>query len=187
MLESGRAHSHHLTVGNFLQVIWPSAYRAWGLIGGAKVQVDSNLLNPKMQRPKRHAEDAFGTEEKSGAGLLPQAYDFGSSAARTDVLAPQASTAENRLLSHILGLDFPLANSATPYGPDYDSEWWSRDQTKPHTPDSSQSAMSPSPKSGSNHSSPAAAMPIPFSFDQARTFWDPPALQDMSVNYVTGA
>lgn len=185
MLESGRAHSHYLTVGNFLQVIWPSAYRAWGLIGGAKVQVDSNLLNPKTQRPKRHAEDAFGTEERSGAGLLPQAYDLGSSAARTDVLAPQASTAENRLLSHILGLDFPLAVSATPYGPDY--EWWSRDQTKPHTPDSSQSAMSPSPKSGSNHSSPAAAMPIPFSFDQARTFWDPPALQDMSVNYVTGA
>lgn len=185
MLESGRAHSHHLTVGIFLQVIWPSAYRAWGLIGGAKVHVDSNLLNPKTQRPKRHAEDAFGTEERSGAGLLPQSYDFGSSAARTDVLAPQASTAENRLLSHILGLDFPLASSATPYGSDY--EWWSRDQTKPHTPDSSQSAMSPSPKSGSNHSSPAAAMPIPFSYDQARTFWDPPALQDMSLNYVTGA
>jgi hypothetical protein len=86
----------------------------------------------------------------------------------------------------MLGLDLPLVGSAMSYGPEY--EWWSRDQSKPpHTPDSSRSAMSPSPKSGSNHSSPAAAMPIPFSFDQARNFWDAPALQDMGVNYVSGA
>lgn len=140
-----------------------------------------------MQRPKRHAEDAFGTEERAGAGPLLQAYDFGPSAAGTDVAAPQASAAGNRLLAHMLGIDFPLAGSATSYAPEY--EWWSRNQTKPHSPDSSQSAVSPSPKSGSNHSSPAAAMPIPFSFDQARNFWDPPSLQDMGlgVNYIAGA
>jgi len=174
-----------LTCLKDMGVIWPSAYRAWGLIGGAKVQVDSNLLNPKIQRPKRHAEDAFGSEARSEASPLPRAYDLGPSAAGTNVAAPQASTTENRLLAHMLGIDFPLAGSATSYASDY--EWWPRDQTKPHSPDSSRSAMSPSPKSGSNHSSPSAAMPIPFSFDQARIFWDPPVLQDMGANSFTDA
>jgi hypothetical protein len=160
-------------------VIWPSAYRAWGLIGGAKVHVDSNLVNT-TQRPKRAADDAFGAEERRGAGLLPTTFDFARSA---DVAAPQASTAENRLLAHILGIDFPLAGQSTSYMPEY--EWCPRDQNQPRTPDSSQ-AVSPSPGSGSNHSSPAAAMPIPFSFDQARNFWDAP-LQDIGVNFMTGA
>ena len=164
-------------------MIWPSAYRAWGLIGGAKVHVDSSLVNPKTaQRPKRAADDAFGTEERSRAGPLPQTFDFGLSAG-TDVAAPQASTAENRLLAHMLGIDFPLPGTSTSYAPEY--EWRPRDQNKPRTPDSSHT-VSPSPKSGSNHSSPAAAMPIPFSFDQARNFWDAPLLQDMGVNFLTG-
>ena len=163
-------------------MIWPSAYRAWGLVGGAKVHVDSGLLHSKpIQHPKRPADDAFGVDERSGAGLLPQTYNFGSSA-RADVAAPQASPAESRLLAHMLGIEFPPMEPSASYASGY--EWWPRDQNKPRTPDSS--TVSPSPKSGSSHSSPAAAMPIPFSFEQSHDFWDAPLLQDMGVNFITG-
>jgi len=164
-------------------VIWPSAYRAWGLIGGAKVHVDSGFLHSKTtQRPKRPAEDAFGVDERSGAGLLPQTFNFDPSAG-ADGAAPRASAAESRLLAHMLGIDFPSMEPSASHAPGY--EWLPRDQNKPRTPDSSH-AVSPS-RSGSSRSSPAAAMPIPFSFEQTHNFWDSPLLQDMSVNYVTGA
>jgi hypothetical protein len=163
-------------------VIWPSAYRAWGLVGGAKVHVDSGLLHSKpTQHPKRPADDAFGVDERSGAGLLPQTFNFGPSA-RADVAAPQASAAEGRLLAHMLGIDFLPVEPSASYVSSY--EWWPRDQNKPRTPDSS--TVSPSPKSGSSHSSPAQAMPIPFSFEQSHDFWDSPLVQDMGVNFITG-
>lgn len=164
------------------QVIWPSAYRAWGLIGGAKVHVDSALsFNSKpVQRYKRPADDAFGTEDRNGADLLPYTFDFGSSAeADIEVEALETPIVENRLLATVLGIDFSSTRpSTTSYPPRY--EWWTRDQSQPRTPDSSHTVTS-SPRSGSNHSSPAAAMPIPFSFDQTNNFWDPPLLQDMKT------
>jgi hypothetical protein len=162
-------------------VIWPSAYRAWGLVGGAKVHVDSGLLHSKTtQRQKRPADDAFGVDERSGVGLLPQTFSSGPSA---DGAAPRASTAESRLLAHMLGIDFPSMEPSAPYVSGY--EWWQRDQNKPRTPDSSHT-VSPSPRSGSSHSSPASAMPIPFSFDQTHNFWDVPLLQDTGVDFTTG-
>ncbi|KAI0001718.1 hypothetical protein BJV77DRAFT_1063126 [Russula vinacea] len=158
-----------LTCLKDMGVIWPSAYRAWGLVGGAKVHVDSGLLHSKpIQHPKRPADDAFGVDERSGAGLLHR--------------PPQASPAESRLLAHMLGIEFPPMEPSASYASGY--EWWPRDQNKPRTPDSS--TVSPSPKSGSSHSSPAAAMPIPFSFEQSHDFWDAPLLQDMGVNFITG-
>jgi hypothetical protein len=164
-------------------VIWPSAYRAWGLVGGAKVHVDSGLLHSKpTQRQKRHADDAFGVDERSGAGLLPQTFNFGPSEG-VDVEAPRASAAESRLLAHMLGIDFPSIEPSAPYVSGY--EWLPRDQTKSRTPDSSHT-VSPSPRSVSTHSSPAAAMPIPFSFEQTHNFWDAPLLQDMGMNFTTG-
>jgi hypothetical protein len=164
-------------------VIWPSAYRAWGLIGGAKVHVDSAALNSKaVQRPKRPADDAFGIDDRSGADLLPHTFNFGTSA-RSDV--PETSIAESRLLASMLGIDFSSAEPSTPYSSKY--EWWQRDQNQPQTPDSSHTMpSSPSPRSGSSHSSPTAAMPIPFSFDQTSNFWDSPLLQDMGVSFATG-
>lgn len=165
-------------------VIWPSAYRAWGLIGGAKVHVDSGFLHSKpTQRQKRPADDAFGVADRSGASLLPQAFNFDPSTG-TDEAAPRASAAESRLLAHMLGIDLPPTGPSAPYASGY--EWWSRDQNKPRTPDSSSHAVSPSPRSGSSHSSPAAAMPIPFSFEQTHNFWDTPFLQDMGVNMLPG-
>jgi len=174
-----------LTCLKDMGVIWPSAYRAWGLIGGAKVHADSALYNSKpVQRHKRAADDAFGTEGGNGADLLPYTFNFRSSA-EADVEVEEASetsTAEGRLLATVLGIDFSRAGpSTTSYPPRY--EWWPRDQSQPRTPDSSHTVTS-SPRSGSNHSSPAAAMPIPFSFDQTNNFWDAPLLQDLGVNFV---
>ncbi|KAF8506800.1 fungal-specific transcription factor domain-containing protein [Russula emetica] len=169
-----------LTCLKDMGIIWPSAYRAWGLVGGAKVHVDSGFLHPKpTQRQKRPADDAFGVNDRSG-----QTFNFGASAG-TDEATPRASAAESRLLAHMLGIDFSSTEPSAPYPSGY--EWWSRDQNKPRTPDSSSHTVSPSPRSGSSHSSPAAAMPIPFSFEQTHNFWDAPLLQDMGVNYVTGA
>jgi hypothetical protein len=165
-------------------VIWPSAYRAWGLVGGAKVHADSALLNPKpVQRPKRPAEDAFGTDDKN---LLPHTFNFASPTTGADVpvTAPSETSIANRhLLASMLGINLPSADTAPPYVPKY--EWWQRDLNQPRTPDSSHTMSSPSPRSGSSHSSPAAAIPIPFSFDQSN-FWDTPLLQDMSLNFATG-
>jgi hypothetical protein len=169
-------------------VIWPSAYRAWGLVGGAKVHADSALLNPKpVQRPKRPAEDAFGTDDKNGLGPLPHTFNFASPTTGADVpvtASSETSIADRHLLASMLGIDLPSnAEPSPPYVPKY--EWWQRDLNQPRTPDSSHTMSSPSPRSGSSHSSPAAAMPIPFSFDQSN-FWDSPLLQDMSVNFSTG-
>ena len=168
-------------------MIWPSALRAWELLNGAKVHVDNGILRfNEVQRFKRHADDAFGTADTNtngSAGLLTQSFGLAPSIAVDAAAAPQASNTENRLLAHMLGLDLPGVEPSTSYLPGY--EWWPRDQNKPMTPDNSQ-PVSPSPGSVSNHSSPSSGMPIPFSFDQTRNFWDAPLLQDLNVNFVSG-
>ena len=163
-------------------MIWTSALRAWELLNEAKVHVDNNILRfNDVQRYKRPADDAFGTGDTDGAGPLTQSVGLGSSSG-VDTAAPQVSTTENRILAHMLGIDMPGVEPSTSYLPGY--EWWPRDQNKPLTPDISQ-PVSPSPGSASNHSSPASGMPIPFSFDQTRNFWDAP-LQDLGVNFRSG-
>ena len=170
-------------------MIWPSALRAWELLNGAKVHVDNGILRfNEVQRYKRHADDAFGTGDTNangsgGGGLLTQSFGLAPTIAVDATAAPQASNTENRLLAHMLGLDLPGVEPSTSYLPGY--EWWPRDQNKPMTPDISQ-PVSPSPGSVSNHSSPSSGMPIPFSFDQTRNFWDAPLLQDLNVNFVSG-
>jgi hypothetical protein len=157
------------------QVIWPSAFRSWGLIGGAKVQVDNGILNPKTtQRPKRPADEALGAEERTRVGLPPQTFNFGPSTG-ADVASRQVPATDSRLVAHLLGLDIPSVDPAS-CTPNY--EWWPRNQNKPHTSDGTHTvSSSESPKS--------AAMPIPFSFDQPHNFWDAPLLQDMGLNHLT--
>jgi hypothetical protein len=177
-------YSSHLTLHQpFEQVIWPSAQRAWQLLDGAKVHVDNGILRFKeVQRYKRHADDAFGTGDTSGGGLLTQSFGL-PPVGKDATAAPQPLNAENRLLAHMLGLDLPGAEPSTSYLPGY--EWWSRDQNKSLTPDNSQ-PVSPSPGSVSNHSSPTSGMPIPFGFDHTRNFWDAPLMQDIDINFASG-
>jgi len=163
-------------------VIWPSAVRAWELLNGAKVHVDNGILRFKeVQRYKRHADDAFGTGDTDGGSALTQSFGLNSPIGVDAVAVPQATNADKHLLAQMLGLDLPVIGPSTSYIPGY--EWWPRDQNKPMTPDNSQ-PVSPSPGSVSNHSSPSSGMPIPFSLDQTRNFWDAPFLQDLNVNFV---
>lgn len=164
------------------------------LLNGAKVHVDNGILRFKeVQRYKRHADDAFGIGDTDGAvavggggvGTLAQSFGLAPSVGvdAAAVAVPQAANTENRLLAHMLGLDLPGVGPSTTLFPNY--ELWPRDQNKPLTPDNSQ-PVSPSPGSVSNHSSPASGMPIPFSFDQTRNFWDAPLLQDLDINFISG-
>lgn len=146
--------------------------------------MDNGILRFKeVQRYKRHADDAFGTGDTSGGGLLAQSFGIPPAVGKDAAAAPQPLNAENRLLAHMLGLDLPGAEPSSSYLPGY--EWWPRDQNKPLTPDISQ-PVSPSPGSVSNHSSPTSGMPIPFSLDHTRNFWDAPLLQDIDLNFVSG-
>ncbi|KAF8260725.1 fungal-specific transcription factor domain-containing protein [Lactarius quietus] len=162
-------------------VIWPSAVRAWELLKGAKVHVDNGILRfNEVQRYKRHADDAFGTEDTDAGGALTQSFGLGSPVGVDAAAVPQALNAESRVLAQMLGLDLPGVWPSTSYIPGY--EWLPRDQNKPLTPDNSQ-PVSPSPGSVSNHSSPSSGMPIPFGFDHTRN-WDAPLLQDINVDFV---
>ena len=160
------------------------------LLNGAKVHVDNSILRFKeVQRYKRHADDAFGIGDTDGGvgsiGALTQSFGLAPSVGvdAATVAVPQASNTENRLLAHMLGLDLPGVGPSATFFPNY--ELWPRDQNKPLTPDNSQ-PVSPSPGSVSNHSSPSSGMPIPFSFDQTRNFWDAPLLQDIDINFISG-
>ncbi|OAX40867.1 hypothetical protein K503DRAFT_567355 [Rhizopogon vinicolor AM-OR11-026] len=111
-----------LAVLKEMQTTWPSAGRAWDLLNGVKVQVDSNMppLMHAPDRQKRAADDAFG--EKSSD--VPQREVF-SDLPRDR--APQNSGIQEistRMMAHMLGLDIPGLEPSTSYYPGY--EWWPR-------------------------------------------------------------
>jgi len=106
---------------------WPSAGRAWDLLNGVKVQVDSNIA-PLMQGPdrqKRAADDAFG--EKSSDVLQREAFsDLPRECAPQNSGIQEIST---RMMAHMLGLDIPGIEPSTSYYPGY--EWWPRTNQSP--------------------------------------------------------
>ncbi|THH18408.1 hypothetical protein EW146_g2572 [Bondarzewia mesenterica] len=180
-----------------MEVIWPSAHRSWDLLHGAKIQVDSGLLsyfaNPSERSNKRPADEAFG-KEKSSNILQREAFEeLERSNPATPAVPGQG--AGNRILAHMLGIDIPGIEPSTSYLPGY--EWWPRTGQRPPqgqgqgqgqgqqqqqqqqqqpspgqssqqvTTTPSQALSTPSPHS-SSHSSPPAALPIPFTFDQTQ-------------------
>ncbi|KIJ66200.1 hypothetical protein HYDPIDRAFT_26571 [Hydnomerulius pinastri MD-312] len=139
-----------------LQTTWPSAVRAWDLLNGVKVQVDSNVA-PLVQGPdrqKRGADDAFG-KEKSSDFLQREA--FGDSAAKERV-APTAGIQDisTRMMAHMLGLDIPGIEPSTSYYPGY--EWWPR-----ATNAMPQSYQQPTSMAGASSSEPLMNMNYPVS------------------------
>ncbi|KAF9225551.1 hypothetical protein BS17DRAFT_751446 [Gyrodon lividus] len=104
-----------------METTWPSAARAWDLLNGVKVQVDSNLA-PLVQGPdrqKRGADDAFG-KEKSSDFLQREAF-----AAKERVTSSAGiQDISTRMMAHMLGLDIPGIEPSTSYYPGY--EWWPR-------------------------------------------------------------
>jgi hypothetical protein len=145
-----------LTALRNMQTTWPSAARAWDLLHGVKVQVDSNIA-PMVQGPdrqKRGADDAFG-REKSSDFLQREAFgDSGSKERMTSTAGIQDIS--TRMMAHMLGLDIPGIEPSTSYYPGY--EWWPRATNVVHAPyeQPSSGADAPSSESLMNANYPAA-------------------------------
>lgn len=113
-----------LTALKKMEMIWPSAGRAWALLEGAKVQFDNAapMAQHADDRRKRQADDAFG-QEKSSDVLSRGA--FGA----VDQQPPSSpgqgiQDMSTRIMAHMLGLDIPGIEPSTSYYPGY--EWWPR-------------------------------------------------------------
>lgn len=138
------------------QTTWPNAARAWDLLHGVKVQVDSNPM-PMLQGPdrqKRGADDAFGREKNSDLLQREVFGDSGSKERTTSTTGIQDIS--TRMMAHMLGLDIPGIEPSTSYYPGY--EWWPRATNVVHAPYRQPSSGADVPSSGSliNANYPAA-------------------------------
>jgi hypothetical protein len=112
-----------------IKTTWPSAGRAWDLLNGVRVQVDSNMppLVHGPDRQKRAADDAFG--EKRPDVLQREAFsDLPRECAQQNSGIQEIST---RMMAHMLGLDIPGIEPSTSYYPGY--EWWPRTNQPPQS------------------------------------------------------
>ncbi|KAF8445677.1 fungal-specific transcription factor domain-containing protein [Boletus edulis BED1] len=143
-----------LTALTNMQTTWPSAARAWDLLHGVKVQVDSNLT-PMLQGPdrqKRGADDAFGREKSSD---FLQREAFGDSGSRERMTStPGIQDISTRMMAHMLGLDIPGIEPSTSYYPGY--EWWPRATNTMQAPYQQPSPSAQSSESQINTNYPAA-------------------------------
>jgi hypothetical protein len=104
----------------FVQIIWPSAARAYELLNGVKLgALHAPVLPPHpTDRHKRQAEDAFGPD---------YSFDrqFGQSVDGVQDVA-------NKLMAHMLGLDIPGVEPSTSFYTGCD--WWARPNQEPMSP-----------------------------------------------------
>lgn len=116
-----------------MEVVWPSAARAWDLLDGVELRVE-NAVEPAVlqERHKRQADDAFG-QEKSSQLLSEQAFGVmdhhgvGETVANTGV-----QDLSQRMMAQMLGLDIPGIQPSTSFYPGY--EWWPRTQPNQQNP-----------------------------------------------------
>ncbi|KAG6837321.1 hypothetical protein H0H93_011416 [Arthromyces matolae] len=138
-----------------LEVVWPSASRAWELLNGVKMGSDD--LPPQinsLNRPKRQADAAFG-QEKSSNYLQREAFKtpvYESNVREENTGVQELGT---RIMAHMLGLNIPGVEASTSYYPGY--EWWPRSQESPqpvlhHVSSSSGDYGSRTNMSPTNHS-----------------------------------
>jgi hypothetical protein len=155
-----------LTALKSMETTWPSAARAWDLLHGVKVQVDSNLT-PMLQgpdRPKRGADDAFGREKNSDFLQRETFGDSGSKERMTSTAGIQDIS--TRMMAHMLGLDIPGIEPSTSYYPGY--EWWPRATNVVHPPYQQ-------PSSGATASSSGTLMNANYPTVQAEPGWRVPS------------
>jgi len=114
-----------LTALKKMEIIWPSAGRAWALLEGAKVQFDNAvpLTQQGDDRRKRHADDAFG-QEKSSDVLSREAFGSFDQEPPSPPGVQGIQDMSTRIMAHMLGLDIPGIEPSTSYYPGY--EWWPR-------------------------------------------------------------
>ncbi|THV07451.1 hypothetical protein K435DRAFT_741751 [Dendrothele bispora CBS 962.96] len=115
-----------------MEILWPSASRAWDLLHGVNMAFDAPQQNaPNADRPKRPADDAFGQEKTSDYLQREVFRATGDEQQRVADVQQQSSTSETgvqdlstRMMAHMLGLDIPGIEPSTSYYPGY--EWWPR-------------------------------------------------------------
>lgn len=114
-----------------MEIVWPSAARAWELLKGVNLGPEISPSPPSKfpERNKRPAEDAFG-QEKSSDLLQREAFGTPSNIFDQNTISGSGVQDTNtRLMAHMLGLEIPGIEASTSYYPGY--EWWPR----PNQPD----------------------------------------------------
>jgi len=107
-----------------MEMVWPSASRAWDLLKGVKMGSDS--IPPQIHfsdRHKRPAEAAFG-QEKSSNYLQREAFRGPSPDTSNEEGDNGVQELGSRIMAHMLGLHIPGFEPSTSYLPGY--EWWPR-------------------------------------------------------------
>ncbi|KAJ7161307.1 fungal-specific transcription factor domain-containing protein [Mycena crocata] len=103
-----------------MEIIWPSAARAWELLNGVKLGALTTIAPPPhpLDRHKRHAEDAFGQDRPPD--YPPHELRDGQMGQTVDGVQDMA----NKLMAHMLGLDIPGVEPSTSFYTGCD--WWAR-------------------------------------------------------------
>jgi len=115
-----------------MEVVWPSASRAWDLLNGVKMS--DGLHAPQVpqtntqssDRPKRMADDAFGPEKVPDYPQRDVYGDRGNTTLDQSNLENQSGVQDlsTRIMAHMLGLDIPGIDPSVPIYPAY--QWWPR-------------------------------------------------------------
>ncbi|KAL1740837.1 fungal-specific transcription factor domain-containing protein [Schizophyllum fasciatum] len=123
-----------LTALNEMQVVWPSASRAWDLLDGVKLGYEKAVAIPQIRgdgsERKRDLENAFGPEDQKNSDYL-QREAFGTYGSARQEPSPQNGMRDlsQRIMAHMLGLDIPGIEPSTSFYPGY--EWWPRGMQEP--------------------------------------------------------
>ncbi|KAL0951642.1 hypothetical protein HGRIS_008322 [Hohenbuehelia grisea] len=102
-----------------MEIIWPSAARAWELLHGVKLGFDKDATLPQTgHRHKRDAEDAFGQQPGADHHHEPPL----DAIPHQDFEANGLQDLNSRLMAQMLGLSVPGMEPSTSFYPGY--EWW---------------------------------------------------------------
>ncbi|TFK77447.1 hypothetical protein BDN72DRAFT_830615 [Pluteus cervinus] len=142
-----------------MEIVWPSAARAWELLNGAKLgpgDVSTTLPQYSTDRHKRQADDAFG-QEKLSDFLQREAFTgYDNNKGQGNPSSSGVQDLSTRLMAHMLGLAVPGVEASTSYYPGY--EWWPRAQRDPaQSPSQTISPATSTPTNMGILSPPAAA------------------------------
>ncbi|KAJ7070780.1 fungal-specific transcription factor domain-containing protein [Mycena amicta] len=104
-----------------MEIIWPSAARAYELLNGVKLGTLHTVMppTPSHERHKRHAEDAFGQDRPSD--YPPREMEL---LQNVDGVQDMAT----KLMAHMLLMDIPGVEPSTSFYAGCD--WWARPNTE---------------------------------------------------------
>ncbi|TRM66257.1 fungal-specific transcription factor domain-containing protein [Schizophyllum amplum] len=111
-----------LTALQEMQVVWPSAARAWELLDGVKLGYEKAFSVPQgagdRSDRKRDLDNAFGPEDQKNSDYL-QREAFGTYSNARQEPSPQNGMRDlsQRIMAHMLGLDIPGIEPSTSFYP----------------------------------------------------------------------